>query len=170
MILQLRGFYFPHCNVAVVTQARNNTHITEWTDGMKPTASGSAYNVSVHTAMLSLEKHGRHVHKNTTFPDQLSECNPQKTQMISWWLLGRGTWASERMKTGWSCGHLTTSNQTEQHIQYAPAPPFLEAQNPWNLRPLLPFPSETLTDVSGLKRWRSLGYFQTNATQIFKNS
>ncbi len=67
MILQLQGFYSPHCNVAVVTQARNNTHITEWTDGMKPTASGSAYNVSVQTAMLSLEKHGQHVHKNQHF-------------------------------------------------------------------------------------------------------
>lgn len=64
MMFQLQGFYFPHCNVAVVTQARNNTHITEQTEGMKPTASGSAHNVSVQKAMLSLEKPGQRVHEN----------------------------------------------------------------------------------------------------------
>lgn len=46
MILQLQGSCSARCNVAVVTQARNNTHITEWADGMKPSASRSACNVS----------------------------------------------------------------------------------------------------------------------------
>lgn len=151
------------------------THITEWTDGMKPKDSGSAHNVSVQTVMLSLEKHGQHVHKTQVqLKRYITQRNLVSRAAHSWTKRISGSknkWSLPRFlsgrrvdikRVGRSCRHLATCDQTERRTQGVLAPLSLEAQSkmsrnplnqkPWNLTPLLPFASESLTDVSGLEK------------------
>lgn len=120
---------------------------------MKPTGSGSAYNVWVQTAMLSLEKHHPstyikavpplqlHIWSRSEFSEQLIPgCNSFQA------------WVFQDIQSGWGMDEaaaktVTTSNQPEQHIQDALAPLFFKEPNKmsktslklkrWNLKPLL---------------------------------